>query len=79
MKNITDIISRPEYFCPICGEKRHITEQSTQALTLHCSSPAAQFWEFEQGSLAQILAKRHWDQSRQEVFLNLDGVLGTLK
>jgi hypothetical protein len=79
MKNITDIINRPEYFCPICGEKRYITDQSTHELTLHCSSPAAKFWEFERGTLAQILAKKHWDQSRQEVFLNLDGVLSTLK
>jgi hypothetical protein len=79
MKNVNDIINRPEYRCPVCGERRYITDQDSHELTLHCSAPEARFWEFERDTLVQTIAKQHWDQSRLDVFLSLDGVLSNVK
>ena len=56
--------------CPICGSRLYPTDQGNAEVTYHCSSPEARFWDFDRGTAAQHEAKKHWDQSIREVFLN---------
>lgn len=53
--------------CIICGSPLYNTDQSLSEISYHCSSPEARFWDFDRGSIEQIKAKDHWDQSRQEI------------
>jgi hypothetical protein len=47
----------------------YATDQGNCEITYHCSSPEARFWDFDRGTIDQSMAKKHWDQSIQEVFL----------
>jgi hypothetical protein len=38
-------------------------------VTIHCSSREARYWMLPRGSIEEILAKRHWDRSRKQIFL----------
>jgi hypothetical protein len=69
------LLEKQEFHCPVCGEKRYITDHGNHEWTLHCSSPEAHFWEFERGTLQLTLSKRHWDQSRLDLFFSPDDVL----
>jgi hypothetical protein len=57
----------PIFKCNICGESLYPTDYCNLETTLHCSSPEARFWDFERGSLEQLKAKIHWDQSRKAI------------
>jgi hypothetical protein len=76
---IDQLIKKPEFQCPVCGAERYVTDQGNHEVTIHCSSSAAKFWECDRGSLAQTVAKQHWDQSRLELFLTLEDVLRCLR
>lgn len=56
--------------CAVCGAPMYATDQGNCEVTYHCSSPEARFWDFERGTSEQATAKKHWDQSIREVFLN---------
>jgi hypothetical protein len=45
------------------------TDRGSYAITYHCSSAEARFWDFDRGTTAQALAKDHWEKSRLEIFL----------
>jgi hypothetical protein len=75
---IEGLLDKPDYKCPVCGQKRYVTDHGNHEWTVHCSSPEARFWEFERGSLAQTLARQHWDQSRLDLFFTLDDILRSL-
>lgn len=53
--------------CPICGSRMYITDRGWHVVTYHCSSDAARFWDFPRGSHDQMVAKKHWDESRINV------------
>jgi hypothetical protein len=76
---IKELLRKPEFHCPVCGTERHVTDQGNHEVTVHCSSSDAKFWEFDRGSLAQTVAKQHWDQSRLELFLTMEDVLRCLR
>jgi hypothetical protein len=46
------------------------TDRNNFEVTYRCSSSEARFWDFDRGTLAQKIAKEHWDKSLMEVFLN---------
>ena len=69
-KFVEQIIEKREFRCPVCGSARYVTDQGNHELTFHCSSKEARFWDFERGSHEQLDAKRHWERSKQEVFLS---------
>jgi hypothetical protein len=48
----------------------YATDQGNSEITYHCSSAEARFWDFDRGTVEQAQAKKHWDQSIREVFLN---------
>jgi hypothetical protein len=68
------IIGDPEYNCPVCGSPRYVTNRGNRAITIHCTSAQAKFWECPSGSLAETFAKQHWEQSSRELSLTLDAV-----
>lgn len=75
-KNFINYIEQdPAHRCPVCGTCRYITDQGNHELTLHCSSPSARFWDYPRGSADQAAAKKHWDQSRTEIFFSVEDVL----
>ncbi|HEV3223213.1 MAG TPA: hypothetical protein VGZ90_10055 [Puia sp.] len=53
--------------CTICGFPLYNTDQCISEFIYHCSSEAARFWDYDRGSIDQIKAKEHWDQSMQEI------------
>jgi|GEM_PF-3073390 hypothetical protein len=53
--------------CILCGSPLYNTDQCLSEISYHCSSPEARFWDFDRGSIEQIRAKDHWDESRQEI------------
>ena len=57
------------YRCPVCGSPMYITHQYNDEITIHCAAPAAKFWEYVRGTLAETIARTHWDQSRRELVL----------
>lgn len=69
------LLEKQEFQCPVCGEKRYVTDHGNHEWTVHCSSPDARFWEFERGSLLQRFAKIHWDKSKLDLFFSPDDVL----
>ncbi|HEV9035596.1 MAG TPA: hypothetical protein VGQ51_03200 [Puia sp.] len=64
MNNLNASLDRLENHCPVCGQKRYMTNRGDREWTLHCSSVEARFWNFKTGSLAQTIARQHWVQSR---------------
>ena len=76
---IEELLKRPEFQCPVCGKGRYVTDHGNHEVTIHCSSSDAKFWEFDRGSLAQTIAKQHWEQSRLELFLTMEDVLKCLR
>lgn len=66
---IKNLLKKTEYQCPVCGAERYVTDHGNHEVTIHCASSEARFWDFERGTVAQTAAKRHWDQSRLELFL----------
>ena len=56
--------------CAVCGAPMYATDQGNSEITYHCSSAEARFWDFDRGTAEQAQAKKHWDQSIREVFLN---------
>jgi hypothetical protein len=60
----------PANRCRICGAKLYATSQGNYEITYNCSSEQAKFWNFERGTVEQIQAKQHWDESRVEIFIN---------
>jgi hypothetical protein len=48
----------------------YVTDHGNSETTYHCSSTEARFWDFDRGTIEQVEAKKHWDQSIREVFLN---------
>jgi hypothetical protein len=69
------IVQDPEFKCPVCGSSMYITDHGNHELTFHCSSQAARFWDFERGTSEQMIAKEHYDQSKREMFLNLEDAM----
>lgn len=69
------ILADPAYKCPVCGSMPYVTDHGNHELTIHCSSSAARFWDFERGTLEQMEAKKHWDGSRQDIFFSMEDVL----
>jgi hypothetical protein len=69
------ILHEPGYKCPVCGSMRYVTDHGNHEITIHCSSPAARFWDFERGTVEQMEAKRHWDGSRQDIFFSMEDLL----
>src|SRR5579863_6487166 len=61
------MIQDPGFKCPVCGSPMYITDHGNHELTFHCSSGAARFWDFERGTTEQMIAKKHWDQSKREM------------
>ena len=57
------LLEKLEHRCPVCGERRYITEQDNHKWIVHCLSSTARFWNFKRDSLGQTLAKQHWEQS----------------
>jgi len=53
--------------CAICGSALYNTDQSLSEFSYHCSSSAARFWDYDRGTVEQIQAKEHWDNSKQEI------------
>jgi transcription elongation factor Elf1 len=76
---IESLLDKEKYKCPVCGQKRYVTDQGNHEWTIHCSSPEARFWEYERGTLGQTVAKYHWDQSRLELYFSLDDVLRNVR
>ena len=56
--------------CSVCGAPMYVTDHGNSETTYHCSSAEARFWDFDRGTIEQVEAKKHWDQSIREVFLN---------
>jgi hypothetical protein len=61
---------RVDIKCVVCGSDLYSTDHGNQEVTYHCSSTEARFWDYERGTYEQVVAKDHWDKSRQEIFLN---------
>ncbi|MBS1667527.1 MAG: hypothetical protein JST58_09130 [Bacteroidetes bacterium] len=61
--------------CRVCGAFLYKTDHGNHEATFHCSSGEARFWDFERGTRDQTKAKEHWDNSRMEIFLDVDGAL----
>ena len=53
--------------CAVCGASLYNTDQALSELSYHCSSAEARFWDFDRGSIEQIKAKQHWDESLREI------------
>jgi len=66
---VTYNIKLPALYCNICGEPLYPTDQTNMETTFHCSSVEARFWDFERGSMEQLKAKEHWEQSRKEIYV----------
>ncbi|MDR3717009.1 MAG: hypothetical protein P4L51_29715 [Puia sp.] len=62
----------PEFVCPVCGSSMYVTDFGNHEFTFHCSSEEARFWDFGRGTREQSKSKQHWDQSRHEVFLDVE-------
>ena len=62
--NLNTSLDRLENHCPVCGQRRYMTNRGDREWTLHCSSLEARFWNFERGSFAETIARQHWIQSR---------------
>lgn len=71
----TRVIGEAAYRCPVCGSPRYITDHGNHVITIHCSSAEARFWDCPRGSLAETMAKQHWDRSRQDMFLTMGDIL----
>ncbi len=56
--------------CRVCGKPLYSTDHSNFEITFHCSSPEARFWDFDRGTIEQNISKKHWDESKEEVYLN---------
>ncbi|HXD79482.1 MAG TPA: zinc ribbon domain-containing protein [Puia sp.] len=56
--------------CGVCGAPMYATDKGNHEITYHCSSPEARFWDYDRGSALQHSAKKHWDESIREIFLN---------
>jgi hypothetical protein len=75
MKNSVDAgqskITRDRFnlSCPICGANLYPTNQLTNVIIFHCSSPKAKFWEYLRGTGDLLQAKKHWDLSKKELSL----------
>ncbi|MBS1605548.1 MAG: hypothetical protein JST42_22985 [Bacteroidetes bacterium] len=76
---IETLLDRKEYHCPVCGERRYVTDNGNHEWTVHCSSVQARFWDFERGTMAQTVARQHWDQSRLELFFTMEELLRRLQ
>jgi|SRR5579859_4724911 len=76
---IKELLKKPEYQCPVCGTGRYVTDQGNHEVTIHCSSQEAKFWDFDRGTLAQTIARQHWDQSGLELFLTTEELSKTLR
>jgi hypothetical protein len=59
----------PGAACKICGGSLYATDHGNHEITYHCSSGEARFWDFDRGTLDQLNAKAHWENSRIEKFL----------
>lgn len=69
------LLEKQEFRCPVCGEKRYVTDHGNHEWTVHCSSTEARFWEYDRGTLQQTMSKQHWDQSRLDLFFSADDIL----
>jgi len=69
------IVQDPEFKCPLCGSVMYMTDYGNHELTFHCSSAEARFWDFERGTTAQLISKLHWDQSKRDVFPNMEDAM----
>ena len=68
MESIETVLEKKEFSCPVCGQKRYVTDHGNHEWTVHCSSPEARFWDFERGTTEQKASRQHWDQSRLDMF-----------
>jgi hypothetical protein len=75
MEYMESLMDKSEYRCPVCGQKRYVTDHGNHEWTVHCSSLEARFWDFERGTLQQTMSKQHWDQSRLDMFFTADDML----
>jgi uncharacterized protein with PIN domain len=55
--------------CPVCGSPMYITHHFNEEVTIHCAAPEAKFWQCPKGSLAEALARKHWDISKQDLYI----------
>ena len=53
--------------CTICAATLYQTDQCLSEYIYHCSSAEARFWDFDRGSVEQMLSKDHWDKSKQDI------------
>ncbi len=72
------VLQKLSYNCSVCGSALYVTNYGNYEVVLHCSSDSARFWNFERDTLEQITAKQHWDQSRKELRLTKEDILGYL-
>ncbi|HVU99059.1 MAG TPA: hypothetical protein VHE34_27745 [Puia sp.] len=79
MEHIETLLEKKEFHCPVCGNRRYVTDHGHHEWTVHCSSAEARFWDFERGTMAQRMAMQHWDQSRLELFFTVEDVLRKLE
>jgi hypothetical protein len=72
MQLVNDVKGKPlpQLKCTVCGSALYATDWGNSEITYHCSSPEARFWDFDRGTSDQGKAKKHWDESRQEIFLD---------
>jgi hypothetical protein len=54
--------------CPVCGSPMYITHHFHEQITIHCAAPEAKFWQYPKGSLAEDIARIHWDRSREDLY-----------
>lgn len=69
------LLEKSEFHCPVCGQKRYVTDHGVHEWTVHCSSSEARFWDFERGTMEQTSSKQHWDKSRLDMFFSPDDLL----
>jgi hypothetical protein len=75
LKSLKNLIHDKILGCPVCGAPLYPTDYGNHEVTLHCSSEQAKFWTHDRGSKQLMESKRHWDLSRNEVFLTVDDAL----
>src|ERR1700761_4525341 len=68
------IVQDADYRCPVCGSPRYITNRIDDEIIIHCSSSHAKFWECPKDTLAETIARNHWDQSKQKLYLSVETV-----
>lgn len=68
---------KPDLKCRVCGKALYSTDWGNREITYHCSSPEARFWDFDRGTAEQVKSKKHWDESREEIFFTEEGLQNT--